>query len=56
MVSVSPVMADEIVDATATSLLHNFGDLVLKLRLNYTQQSFETNSRHHWHAVERVVY
>lgn len=56
MVSVYSVMADEIVAATATSLLHNFGDLVHKLRLDYTQQSPEEDSRHHWRAVERVIF
>lgn len=48
--------AGHIVNATATSFLQNFGDLVRKLRLDYSQNVLLIDDRHHWRATERVIF
>lgn len=45
----------EIVNATPTSFLANFGHLVRKLELDYSSASGYENA-HHWRAIEKVIF
>lgn len=44
----------EIIHATVTSFLENFGELIRELRLDYKQES-QYEDAHHWREVEGVV-
>lgn len=47
---------DNIVDATATSFLQNFGELVQKLRLDYSLGIIRNYGQHHWRQTERAIF